>query len=114
MARQGTTPRVTLEVPQEVDNCNVFVTIDQDGTQVTKSSRESSDIQLTKHYNENGEFDYSIVAMYLTQAETLGFEIGKARVQIRWVDFLDNAEATEIGSFSIEESLYQEVIAYGN
>lgn len=114
MARQGTTPIVTLEVPQNFDNCNVFVTIDQDGTQVTKSSRTSDDIEITKHYDESGNFDYSNVAMYLTQAETLGFDIGKARVQIRWVDFLGNAEATEIGTFSIEESLYQEVIAYGN
>lgn len=114
MARQGTTPIVTLEVPQEFDNCNVFVTIDQNGTQVTKASRTSEDIEITKHYDESGNFDYSNVAMYLTQAETLGFDIGKARVQIRWVDFLGNAEATEIGTFSIEESLYQEVIAYGN
>ena len=114
MARQGTTPIVTLEVPQEFDNCNVFVTIDQNGTQVTKASRTSEDIEITKHYDESGNFDYSNVAMYLTQAETLVFDIGKARVQIRWVDFLGNAEATEIGTFSIEESLYQEVIAYGN
>lgn len=114
MARQGTTPIVTLEVPQDFDNCNVFVTIDQNGTQVTKASRTSEDIEITKHYDESGNFDYSNVAMYLTQAETLGFDIGKARVQIRWVDFLGNAEATEIGTFSIEESLYQEVIAYGN
>lgn len=114
MARQGTTPIVTLEVPQNFDNCNVFVTVDQDGTQVTKASRESSDIEITKHYDENGDFDYSNVAMYLTQSETLGFEVGRARVQIRWIDFLNNAEATEIGSFNIEESLYQEVIAYGN
>lgn len=114
MARQGTTPIVTLEVPQDFDNCNVFVTIDQNGTQVTKASRASEDIEITKHYDESGNFDYSNVAMYLTQAETLGFDIGKARVQIRWVDFLGNAEATEIGTFSIEESLYQEVIAYGN
>lgn len=114
MARQGTTPIVTLEVPQDFDNCNVFVTIDQNGTQVTKASRTSEDIEITKHYDESGNFDYSNVAMYLTQTETLGFDIGKARVQIRWVDFLGNAEATEIGTFSIEESLYQEVIAYGN
>jgi hypothetical protein len=114
MARQGTAPIVTLEVPQDFDNCNVFVTIDQNGTQVTKASRTSEDIEITKHYDESGNFDYSNVAMYLTQAETLGFDIGKARVQIRWVDFLGNAEATEICTFSIEESLYQEVIAYGN
>ena len=114
MARQGTTPIVTLEVPEKFDNCNVVVTIDQDGTQVTKESRKSDDIEITKHYKEDGTFDYSSVALYLTQAETLGFEVGQTRVQIRWVDFLGNARATEIGTYEIEESLYKEVIEYGN
>ena len=112
--RQGTTPVVTLDVEQDFDYCNVYVTIDQDGTQVTKASRSSEDIEITKHYDSNGNFDYSSVALYLTQNETLGFEIGKARAQIRWVNFLGEAYATEIGTVSIEESLYQEVIDYGN
>ena len=114
MARQGTTPIVFLDVEENFDNCNAYVTVDQDGTQVTKASRTSPDIEITKHYDENGEFTYSTVAMYLTQAETLGFDVGKARVQIRWVDFIGDADATEIGSFDIEESLLQEVIEYGN
>lgn len=113
--RQGTTPIVTLEVPQDFDNCNVYVTIDQDGTQVTKASRTSDDIEITKHYDEDGEFDFSEVAMYLSQSETLGFEVGKARAQIRWIDFLGTAHATDIdNAVSIEESLYKEVIVYGD
>ena len=112
--RQGTTPIVTLDVPQEFDNCNVFVTVDQDGAQITKSSRGSQDIEIVKHYDEEGNFDYSSVAMYLTQAETLRLEVGSARTQIRWVDFLGDAYATEIGTITVEESLLQEVIAYGN
>lgn len=111
--RQGTTPIVTLDVAQDFDNCNVYVTIDQDGTQVTKSSRTSNDIEITKHYDDSGDFDYSKVAMYLTQPETLGFEIGKARVQIRWVDVVGNAFATDIKPFNISESLLMEVIQYG-
>ena len=114
MARQGTTPIVSLEVEHSFDGCDAFVTIDQDGIQVTKSSMTSEDIEITEHYDEEGVFDYSIVAMYLTQAETLGFEVGNARVQIRWVDAAGNADATEIGTFRIEESLLQEVIEYGN
>lgn len=114
MARQGTTPIVQLEVEENFDNCNVFVTIDQNGVQVTKSSRESEDIEITKHYNDDGTFSHSVVAMYLRQPETLGFDVGKARVQIRYVDFIGRADATEIGSFDIEESLLQEVIEYGN
>ena len=112
--RQGTTPIVTLEAAKNFDNCNVYVTIDQDGTQITKSSRGSGDVKITKHYDDDGEFDYSIVALYLTQAETLKLDVGKARAQIRWVDFIDNAGATDIGEVDITESLLQEVISYGN
>lgn len=112
--RQGTTPIVTLDVPQNFDNTNVYVTIDQNGEQITKSSRGSADIEITKHYNDDGTFSHSSVAMYLTQAETLGLEVGKARVQIGWVDFIDQAYKTDIGTISIEESLLQEVMEYGN
>lgn len=112
--RQGTTPIVTLEVEKEFDNCNVFVTIDQDGMQITKSSRGSNDIEIVKHYDESGNFDYSSVAMYLTQSETLRFEVGSARVQIKWIDFIGDAHATNIGTFMIDESLLMEVIEYGN
>lgn len=112
--RQGTTPIVSITVAQDFSNCNVFVTLDQDGKQVTKSSRDSEDVEITKNYNDSGEFENSTVAMYLTQAETLGFDIGIARVQIRWVDFIGNAFATDIQTCSITESLLQEVISYGN
>ena len=111
--RQGTTPIVTLEVPQDFDYCNVFVTIDQDGTQITKASRGSNDVEISKHYKDDGTFDYSSVALYLSQRETLDLDVGKARVQIRWVDFIGNAGETEIGMVSIEEALYKEVISYG-
>lgn len=112
--RQGTTPIVTLDVPQNFDNTNVYVTIDQNGTQITKASRESADIEITKHYKEDGTFDYSAVAMYLTQAETLSLEVGKARVQVGWVDFINQAYKSDIGTIDIEESLLQEVMEYGN
>ena len=112
--RQGTTPIETIEVAQDFTNCNVYVTIDQNGTQITKSSRQSPDIEITRHYDDEGNFDYSSVARYLTQAETLGLEIGKARVQIGWIDLGGQAYKTEIGTIKIEESLLQEVMEYGS
>lgn len=112
--RQGTTPIETLTVAQEFDNCNVYVTIDQDGTQITKASRTSDDIEITKNYDDEGNFESSSIALYLTQAETLRLEVGTARVQVRWIDFTGNAYGTDIGTVNIEESLLQEVIEYGN
>lgn len=126
--RQGTTPIVSLTIDVErdedgvivpssvLDNCNVFVTIDQNGTQVTKSSRGSLDIDITKNYDTTDPTKHisTTVSMYLTQRETLGFEVGKARAQLRWVNFLDEAYASDIASITIDESLLEEVIAYGN
>lgn len=126
--RQGTTPIVSLTIPVErdeddviipsstLDGCNVFATLDQDGTQITKSSRESDDIEITKNYDSTDPTRHisTTVAMYLTQAETLGFEIGAARAQLRWVNYLGEAYASDIATVRIDEALYQEVIAYGN
>lgn len=115
MAIQGTTPIETFDVAQEFDYSNVYVTIDQDGLQITKQSRdEDSGIEITKNYDESGQFVSSTVAVYLTQEDTLKFEVGKARVQIKWIDFLGNARATDIGTITIEEALLREEIRYGN
>ena len=126
--RQGTTPIVSLTIDVErdeddvivpssvLDNCNVYVTIDQNGTQVTKASRDTLDITITKNYDESDPTRHisTTVSMFLTQKETLGFEVGKARAQLRWVNFLDEAYASDIATITIDESLLEEVIAYGN
>ena len=126
--RQGTTPIVSLTIAVErdendviipssvLDNCNVFVTIDQNGAQITKASRESDDIEITKNYAEDDPTRHisTTVAMYLSQAETLGLEVGKARAQLRWVNYLDEAYASDIATIKIDESLLEEVIEYGN
>ena len=126
--RKGTTPIVSLTIDVErdeddrivpssvLDNCNVFVTIDQNGTQITKASRTSDDVKITKNYDKNDPTRHisTTVAMYLTQAETLGLEVGNARAQLRWVNFIDEAFASDIATIKIDESLYEEVIDYGN
>lgn len=126
--RQGTTPIVTLTIPVErdedgniiassvLDNCNVYVTIDQNGTQITKASRTSQDIEITKNYDEDDPTKHisTSVAMYLSQEETLGLEVGSARAQLRWINVIDVAYASDIATIKIDESLLEEVIEYGN
>lgn len=126
--RQGTTPIVSLTIEVErdkddnivpssvLDSCNVYVTIDQNGEQITKSSRESSDIEITKNYSEDDPTRHisTTVAMYLTQEETLGLEVGNARVQLRWINVIDEAFASDIATIKIDESLLEGVIDYGN
>ena len=110
---RGTTPIITFEIEQNFDGCTVIATIDQDGTQVTKSSA-GSDLRVTKVYDEDtGDFLYSSVAVYLTQSETLKFDVGKGRVQLRWIDLIGTAKKSDIGTVDFDEVLLERVIAYG-
>lgn len=108
-----TTPIKTLQIPKDFTGYTVVVTIDQDGTQVTKTNKSSNDVKITKHYDESGEFDYSNVAVYLSQADTGLFEVGNARIQVRYIDILGNAQETEIESMTIDETLLDREIEYG-
>ena len=112
--RRGSTPFVTLSVDgEEFKNSTVVVTIDQDGTQITKSST-GNDVKLTKVYDEEtGEFLRTDVTVYLSQADTLKFDVGQARAQVRWVDILGYAWVTDIVTVSLEEVLLEREIEYG-
>lgn len=102
--KRGTTPIFTLTVNGEsLKKCKVFVTFEQNGIILTKTG-DSLDIEQT----ENG----SKVSVYLDQAETLGFSVGEVNVQIRWIDFMNNAKATDIQTLNIEPILLEEVISY--
>ena len=110
---RGTTPIVTVDIEKEFDGCTVVATIDQDGTQVTKSNA-GSDLRVTKVYDEDtGKFSHSNVAVYLSQEETLKFEVGRGRVQLRWINVLGNADKSDIGTVDFDEVLLERVIRYG-
>lgn len=113
--RRGSTPIITLSVDGETfANSKIFVTIDQDGTQITKDS-DGTDLKKTIIYDEEtGEAIGSELAVYLSQADTLKLEVGKARVQIRWIDYLHNAYVSDISTIDLEEVLLESEIEYGN
>ena len=112
--RRGSTPLITLSVEgEEFKNSTVIVTIDQDGTQVTKSST-GSDVRLTKVYDEDtGDFLRTDITVYLSQADTLKLDVGQARVQIRWIDILGYAYVSEVSTVNLEEVLLEREIEYG-
>lgn len=112
--RRGSTPIVAINVDGMVfDDYTVVVTFDQDGTQVTKSTDSSLDILITKNYDEEGNVTGSTVAVFLTQEETLKFDVGVVRVQLRWIDAFGNAFVSAISSISLKEVLYEKEIEYG-
>ena len=112
--KRGSTPLITLSVEgEEFRNSTVIVTIDQDGTQVTKSST-GNDVNLSRVYDEDtGDFLRTDITVYLSQADTLKLSVGQARVQIRWVDFLGYAYVSDIRTINLEEVLLEREIEYG-
>ena len=109
---RGSTRVATLTIPIDFTGCTVFITIDQNGTQVTKKSNESG-VEITKQYDDDGNFDHSVINVYLTQADTLTFEVGRAEIQVRWINVLGEADVSDIGTITLDRVLLEREIAYG-
>jgi hypothetical protein len=98
---RGTTPLYTIKFTGITlqDIGDIYITFEQ-----TKSNQE-----LTKHYPEVAVGDgYAYVQ--LTQAETLAFQKGSAKMQIRFLDKSGNAFKSTIVNVQVSDVLYEEEI----
>ena len=101
---QGTTPTYLLKIDgYDLTDKRVFVTIQGKFKRVTKT-----DDDLTITYEEN----VSAIAFGLTQEETLGFEPGAVKMQVRFIDANGIALATEVSEIEVKPVLFRKVIAY--
>lgn len=98
---RGTTPLYTIKFTgiSLQDIGDIYITFEQ-----TKSNQE-----LTKHFPEVAVGDgYAYVQ--LSQAETLAFQKGSAKMQIRFLDNNDNAFKSTIVNVQVSDVLYEEEI----
>ena len=102
---RGTTPAYTLTIAgYDLTQMTVFVTVrGQYGTLVTKTGDA-----LTVTADATG----STIAFRLTQEETLALTVGRAEVQVRFIDANGIALATEIAPVTVERVLLGGVIEY--
>lgn len=111
MSIRGTTPVFSLDLEGvDLGECTVIVTIDQNGTQVIKSG----DNLIIEPLVQDDEIIGQTVNVFLSQEDTLEFDVGQADVQVRWIDGSDNAFASEIGTVRFDRVLLEEVIKYGD
>ena len=100
---RGTTPIYTVtfsDFPLD-DAADVYITFEQ----------TSSGVELTKHGDElTWDRENNTVTTKLTQAETLTFQKGSIKIQIRAVDNEGTAVATSIFSDTVNDVLYERVI----
>lgn len=122
--RRGSTPVIILNVTFPLDDngdpvnilsgCDIYVTIDQDGLQVTKDTvdNDGSLILVPVYDDENVQTGLKI-QVNLSQSDTLKFDIGTARVQTRWIEADGTAHVSDISKAKFTEVLLEEVISHG-
>ena len=109
---RGTTPTfsITLNGIDLSRNYRVYVTIDQNGTQLTKDSvKDVLMVRVTRIDNDDDTVSTQI-DVNLTQSETLRFEVGNADIQAKWIDETDVVEASDISQITFSRALLEDVI----
>ena len=98
---QGTTPTFILTLPNTVDLgaiSNLYFSLEQGTTKLRKTGNELS---------INGQD----VSVYLTQAETLKFNTGRANLQLNWT-YPDGSRAcSNIVNVNVGLNLIKEVVS---
>lgn len=91
--RRGTTPTNTFSVDVDLTGATVYVSYEQDGKVIIEKT--GTDVTITS----------TDVTVTLTQADTLAFHPGRVCVQIRYVDQLGTADASNIMETTAERIL---------
>ena len=97
---QATTPTFVLTLPQDVDLSearNVYFTATQSRIILTKTGED-----LT--------IDRNVVSVYLTQAETLMFSVGKIELQLNWTYPNGERACTNVVSVDVDKNLLKKVV----
>lgn len=106
---RGTTPIIQLFIDgADLTGTRFFVTLVNinSGIEYTFDS-EHDNVELVS-VDENG----SQVNLSLTQEMTLNMTVGRIQIQVRWIDDVENAEATDIATIDLTKVLLEKKISY--
>lgn len=97
------------------NGCDVYLTLDQDGNQVTKTTKDNDGtLWLSPLYDtETGERVGTRMTAFLSQRDTLNLEVGRAEVQFRWIKSDGTAHVSDISTITLSRVLLEEVITHG-
>ena len=103
--RRGTTPtlELTLTGVDAIASDTLYVTLKQSQREITKTNNDLS--------IEAGETE-SVINLYLSQQETLSLRKGTCEIQVRGINALGDAWASDIAAINIKEILRDGVITY--
>lgn len=97
------------------NGCDVYVTLDQDGNQVTKATTDNDgSLWLSPIYdNDTEERIGTRIRAFLSQRDTLNLDVGRAEVQFRWIKADGTAHVSDISTVTLSRVLLEEVIVHG-
>lgn len=103
--RRGTTPtlELTLTGVDAIASDTLYVTLKQSHIEITKTNPDLS--------VEDGDSG-SVINLYLSQQETLSLRKGTCEIQVRGINALGDAWASDIAAINIKEILRDGVITY--
>lgn len=103
--RRGTTPtlELTLTGVDAIASDTLYVTLKQSQKEITKTNPDLS--------VEDGD-SASVINLYLSQQETLSLRKGTCEIQVRGINALGDAWASDIATINIKEILRDGVITY--
>ena len=95
--------------------CDVYLTVDQDGNQITKSTTDNDGtLTLSPLYDlDTGERIGTRMIAFLSQRDTLNLDVGRAEVQFRWIKADGTAHVSDISTITLSRVLLEEVIVHG-
>ena len=106
-----TTPTISLTVEgRDLSSANVYVTLEQGCTELTKTGADLSISTSTR-----GQITDSTITFVLSQDESAMFSTrSRVAVQVNWINAEGVREATEAKGIGVTRNLLEEVIEYGN
>lgn len=104
---RGTTPVYVLHVTgiETAIISDIYMTFEQNKSN-QELTKHAPDIQITPGDTDEETYAY----LQLSQAETLAFNKGSGKVQIRFIDSSGNAFKSTIVNMQVSDVLYEEVI----
>ena len=100
---RGTTPDYILEVDADLRGKTVYVTISQISKKLTLTGEN-----MVISADETG----SSIAIRLSQEQTLGFKVGSAEMQVKFIDSTGETWATDIQTITVSRALLERVVEY--
>ncbi len=112
--KPGTTPILTVVVDDEaIQDATVYVTIDMNDRQLTKSNRyHSGDMVLEPVYDGDSQVGTMLTVQY-SQAETLFLRPGYAALEVSWIFDDGIADKSDLARLKIPKALFRAVMNYG-